>query len=123
MPPRPFTVCRHPGCSRLTAAACGFCSDHESIVDNSQNPPRQQSALWRGNSASRGYDRRWRKARLVFLKANPLCAECRRQGRLNPATVVDHIIPHRGDKELFWNKKNWQPLCVTCHGKKTGSGC
>ncbi|WP_456297628.1 HNH endonuclease signature motif containing protein [Kineothrix alysoides] len=35
------------------------------------------------------------------------------------ATVVDHVIPHRGDPILFWDKRNWQPLCKTCHDKKT----
>jgi 5-methylcytosine-specific restriction endonuclease McrA len=29
--------------------------------------------------------------------------------------VVDHIIPHKGDKALFWDEKNWQPLCKYCH--------
>ncbi|WP_348271565.1 HNH endonuclease [Bosea sp. Leaf344] len=31
------------------------------------------------------------------------------------ATTVDHIIPHRGDRALFWNCANWQPLCTHCH--------
>jgi 5-methylcytosine-specific restriction protein A len=33
--------------------------------------------------------------------------------------VVDHIIPHKGDKDLFWDSNNWQPLCKTCHDEKT----
>ncbi|MGM9590559.1 MAG: HNH endonuclease signature motif containing protein, partial [Faecousia sp.] len=43
-------------------------------------------------------------------------------GRLTPATVVDHIIPHRGDRKLFWDESNWQPLCKDCHNRKTGTG-
>ena len=50
----------------------------------------------------RGYDNEWRKASAVFLKAN----------------VVDHIVPQRGDKKLFWDKNNWQALCKVCHDKK-----
>lgn len=76
----------------------------------------------RGGAAERGYDGRWRKARIAFLQRNPLCVECMRKGVLTPATVVDHIIPHRGDKELFWNEENWQALCKSCHDRKTGSG-
>ena len=34
---------------------------------------------------------------------------------MSAATVVDHIIPHRGDKTLFWDETNWQSLCKTCH--------
>jgi 5-methylcytosine-specific restriction protein A len=36
-----------------------------------------------------------------------------------PAAVTDHIIPHRGDKRLFWDANNWQALCLSCHGAKT----
>jgi len=48
--------------------------------------------------------------------------KCREKGKLTPATVVDHIVPHRGDPILFWDEKNWQPLCKDCHGVKTGIG-
>ena len=37
------------------------------------------------------------------------------------AQVVDHIVPHRGDKELFWDKNNWQALCFSCHSSKTAT--
>jgi 5-methylcytosine-specific restriction enzyme A len=76
----------------------------------------------RGSAEERGYDARWRKARKAFLQEHPLCVECLKAGKLTPATVVDHIIPHRGNQELFWNADNWQPLCKECHGKKTGAG-
>nr|WP_246413968.1 HNH endonuclease [Martelella radicis] len=32
-----------------------------------------------------------------------------------PAALVDHKIPHRGDQRLFWDRTNWQPLCHHCH--------
>ncbi|WP_223866012.1 HNH endonuclease [Salipiger aestuarii] len=34
-----------------------------------------------------------------------------------PATVVDHIQPHKGDKALFWDRNNWQPICKHCHDR------
>lgn len=37
------------------------------------------------------------------------------------ASVVDHVIPHRGDKALFWDSDNWQPLCKPCHDRKTAA--
>ena len=76
----------------------------------------------RGGADARGYDTRWRKARKAFLQLHPLCAECMKEGKLTPATVVDHIVPHRGDPRLFWDEKNWQPLCKDCHDRKTGQG-
>ena len=76
----------------------------------------------RGGADARGYNARWRRERAAFLRCHPLCAECQKEGRLTPATVVDHIIPHRGDQRLFWDESNWQPLCEYHHNKKTGSG-
>jgi 5-methylcytosine-specific restriction protein A len=68
----------------------------------------------RGSSAQRGYGAAWRRARAAHLAEHPLCVECERQGSSVPATVVDHIAPHRGDMALFWDSTNWQSLCATC---------
>ena len=73
----------------------------------------------RPSAARRGYGRRWRKARAAFLACHPLCAACRAQGRVVPATVVDHVVPHRGDQKLFWDESNWEPFCKPCHDAKT----
>ena len=35
--------------------------------------------------------------------------------------MVDHIIPHKGDKQLFWDESNWQPMCETHHNIKTAT--
>jgi 5-methylcytosine-specific restriction enzyme A len=73
----------------------------------------------RGSAARRGYDARWRATRKRFLAIHPLCAECRRLGRVKAATVVDHIVPHKGSANLFWDESNWQALCKKCHDSKT----
>ena len=31
--------------------------------------------------------------------------------------LVDHIMPHKGNMALFWNRANWQPLCNHCHSQ------
>jgi 5-methylcytosine-specific restriction protein A len=36
-----------------------------------------------------------------------------------PATVCDHIVPHKGDERLFWAEENWQSLCFHHHSEKT----
>ena len=61
------------------------------------------------------YDHQWRKARAAFLMENPFCRMHEERGAMVLATVVDHIVPHRGDHELFWDQSNWQPLCDHCH--------
>lgn len=76
----------------------------------------------RENSHQRGYTRRWSKARKIFLAAHPLCQECESLGVIEAAFVVDHVVPHRGNEELFWDQRNWQALCETCHNAKTARG-
>lgn len=73
----------------------------------------------RKKTAEQGYGARWKRARLSFLKINPLCAECGKAGRLTRARLIDHITPHKGDMELFWDTNNWQSLCMSCHSIKT----
>lgn len=69
----------------------------------------------RSNSSRRGYGSRWQRARAAYLAQHPLCVMCERSGRITPADVVDHVVPHRGDQTLFWATGNWQPLCRRCH--------
>lgn len=64
----------------------------------------------RPSARQRGYNHDWRKARRDHLDQHPYCTMCGK-----PATTVDHIIAHRGDPALFWNRRNWQPLCTRCH--------
>lgn len=73
---------------------------------------------WRNDkrtAAERGYGSKWQKARRTFLDANPLCVRCDVKGRTTVATVVNHRIPHKGDSKLFWDRKNWEPVCKPCH--------
>jgi 5-methylcytosine-specific restriction endonuclease McrA len=72
---------------------------------------------FRSNAAARGYDARWQQESKAFLalEVNRYCAcGC---GRL--ANMVDHKIPHRGDKRLFWDRSNWQPMASSpCHNSR-----
>ena len=61
---------------------------------------------------------RWRKASNAHKEEHPLCAECERHGKITPAYLIDHIIPHNGNYDLFWDQSNWQSLCVEHHESK-----
>lgn len=69
----------------------------------------------RKSSTARGYNYRWQKVSKLFLDENPLCKFCSDMGIIRAAEVVDHITPHKGNQELFWNTSNWQGLCIPCH--------
>jgi 5-methylcytosine-specific restriction enzyme A len=71
----------------------------------------------RGKTAARGYGGRWQRERKQFLDLHPLCVMCQKNGHVTPATVVDHIIPHKGDPTLMWDWPNWQALCATHHNR------
>ena len=66
----------------------------------------QHKALY--NSAS------WKRKRLAQLQAEPLCRYCKAAGKITMATVADHIVPHRGNVELFYYGR-LQSLCAQCH--------
>lgn len=57
----------------------------------------------------------WKRLRLAQLTRDPICVYCERQGRIEIATVVDHIKPHKGDEILFYNPSNLQSLCKQHH--------
>lgn len=61
------------------------------------------------------YGHRWTIASKRFLSKNPVCVYCLQVGIVTPAKVTDHIVPHCGDHDLFWDSNNWQALCKACH--------
>ena len=69
-----------------------------------------------GEDSSFYNSRDWRKLRLYILAGEPICREC----TIAVANVVDHITPIRlgGSK---WNHENLQPMCASCHNKKSSS--
>jgi len=106
MPMKPLLPCKHPECPKLTVEQ--YCEEHKPLYQ-------------RESPSERGYNSKWNKARKIYLKAHPFCVRCKEKGKFTKATVVDHIIPHRGDSSLFWDRSNWQSLCKSCHDSKTAT--
>lgn len=115
MPTKPLSMCKTPLCgNKARPGMNGYCDEHSRKHNRAID-------LRRGTSTQRGYSKRWSKARATYLASHPLCAECLKQDRPVPATVVDHIVPHKGNQSLFWDETNWQPLCKPCHDRKTAT--
>ena len=106
MPMAALSPCRVPGCPVL-----GPCPTHDTTRDTG----RTQRQPWR----KWYYHARWIRLRAQVLQANPLCVHCQRDGRVEIATDVDHITPHRGDLHRFYDRVNLQGLCAVCHGEKS----
>ena len=115
--------CPHPGCPALIHFQQSYCTRHAAAAEKRWADTKKKlhaiTDKRRGNSAKRGYDHTWRKAREQYLRMNPLCVHCIKAGLVTPATEVDHIQAHGGDTGLFWNRSNWQALCKPCHSTKT----
>ena len=103
---KPKKPCSYPNCKELTSER--FCLTHKKKYQQDYDKTRE-------SSHRRGYDRNWRKVRLMVLNEEPLCRECTKEGRITPATEVDHID---GNARNLW-RENLQPLCKSCHSKKT----
>lgn len=60
----------------------------------------------------------WKALRENVLVAEPLCRHCASKGLTIIATQVDHIMPiEEGGSPKSMD--NLQPLCDSCHSKKT----
>lgn len=69
----------------------------------------------RETASKRGYSSAWQRARKGYLQKHPLCIYCLKENRTTASDTIDHIIPHKGNKKLFWDSSNWQALCALCH--------
>ncbi len=116
MPRKPMRPCSYPGCPHLTEDKTGYCETHRKQV-------QRQYDSQRGTANQRGYDYRWHQYTRVYLAEHPLCALCAKKEPpvIIAASLVDHIIPHRGNHELFWDPSNHQPACTECHNIKTAT--
>jgi 5-methylcytosine-specific restriction endonuclease McrA len=59
----------------------------------------------------------WKKLRALHLMREPVCAECTREDRLVPATVVDHHVRIR-DGANPYDETNLVSMCVHHHQQK-----
>jgi 5-methylcytosine-specific restriction endonuclease McrA len=108
MPNAPARPCLEPGCVALVGAGSPRCAIHSRDVRQSRT--------------RRGYDEDWQRLRSWFMSIpdNQLCRSCLGRNVITLATDCDHVIPFRSlDDPNRLSPSNLQPLCATCHGRKT----
>lgn len=82
-------------------------SEGRGIGQGRTNPNREIYDSWR-----------WKKLAQQVRKNEPICRACKAEGRIVPAKVTDHIVSvNKGGDP--WDLDNLQPLCITCHNKKS----
>ncbi len=111
MPRRAGSPCRVAGCAGVVPGGEAACT-----AGHGQSRPTVDG---RESASRRGYDARWRRLRVMFLRRHPLCADPFQVhgGSPVPATDVDHVQPLRdgGSNRI----DNLQQLCHSCHSRKT----
>ena len=83
--------------------------------------PKKPQHMREVDNASFYNSKRWRSLRNYYIQANPLCAQCKRDGLITSAQCVDHIRPISiYGMGVATDIKNLQSLCNSCHAKKSG---
>jgi len=116
-----MTFCAAAGCGALVTR--GRCPIHAGALDRA-----------RGSRQARGYTNRWGRRAAIFRARYPLCgmrpgnrppvmSACYDADRITLGAQVDHVVPHKGDPDLFWDELgNWQTLCASCGARKSKAG-
>lgn len=97
--------CAHAGCGLLVTVGQRHCAQHAH---------QHRQSKGRSIFTPMYQEPEYRRQRAAFLLAHPLC------GCGSRATVLDHVVPHRGDRRLFMDQANWSAVCKRCHDRKTG---
>jgi 5-methylcytosine-specific restriction protein A len=103
-------LCREVNCNALLEKP-GYCDKHKGEYKSKnipfENAKRSNEGLYKTT--------RWRVMARKHLSIQNFCVCCGSRENL----TVDHIIPPRGDGDLFFDKDNLETLCVQCHRWKT----
>jgi 5-methylcytosine-specific restriction protein A len=111
---RALSVCPVAGCPELTPG--GRCKAH---ARTSAGGARYRDT----HKADPSTIRRWRRTRLAYLVAHPLCESERCSVVAMPlrpaATEVDHVDGLGLQGPRAFDVANYQALCHSCHSRKT----
>jgi len=115
----PKKICNEISCNTLIPMSERYCAAHKR--DNIQRRNSHYDKNFRNKKHQIFYSSsEWRKIRkIVMIKAGGLCASCMDMNIVTNADVVDHIVPITIDYTKRLEESNLQPLCHTCHNKKT----
>jgi 5-methylcytosine-specific restriction enzyme A len=109
MPTRSKRPCKYPGCPHLEEQD-GYCATHQDQAKAKETYPERHGL----------YGPAWRRRRMAYLASHVWCEDCL---ELEPkiytvASDVHHVIPHRGDRAIFYSSP-LRALCHAHHSKRT----
>ena len=133
--PMPSKPCAHPGCRVLVPVGQRRCALHAKAVARERwsaadlargqtLPATASTKSWKPHGPWRRWYKlkAWAQLRDFVLTRDghrcqwPGCGVVLRKGRHDPhAAVVDHRVPHRGDRFMFFDPGNCWSLCKAHH--------
>jgi 5-methylcytosine-specific restriction protein A len=100
-------ICNSPGCNELIPPTETYCSQHRK-----ESPAPFSSAI---HFNERLYNTtQWRKLRAKILREQSNCSKCgisKNESKLE----IHHLVPPRGNEELFFDENNLTAICPACH--------
>ena len=115
----PKKICNQLGCNTLIPMSERYCPAHKREAKRFTS--EQYNKYKRNKSHQKFYSsREWKQVReAVMQEHGGLCVECMKLDLIIKADVVDHIIPLEKDYSKRLEISNLQPLCHSCHNRKT----
>ena len=118
-------ICQYSGCNEMAEFGHTYCKAHlvesqkkhqEWLKDHKKKKPFENAV--RANNYNNS---EWRRLRMEVLKRD--CYQCRQCGATAEESgfplEIHHIIPPKGNRELFYNINNCVTLCKFCHTRIT----
>ena len=118
-------ICQFSGCNEIAVEHHTYCAKHlaesqkrhrEWLENHNKKKPFENAARCNNyNNAE------WRNLRREVLeRANYECQQCGVTAAESGFPLeIHHIIPPKGNKELFYNINNCVTLCKLCHARIT----
>jgi len=104
---KPKKPCAYPQCPNLTDTR--YCPEHQRLVNQHYNKYQ------RDKKHGKRYGSSWEKISKAYRRANPLCEQCKSEGKLVPAELVHHIKPLADGGTN--DPDNLESLCWSCHSR------
>ena len=118
-------ICQYSGCDEISEPGHTYCKTHlvesqkkhrEWLENHNKKKPFENAVRTNNYNNSE-----WRALRMKVLKRdNYQCQQCgATKEECGYQLEVHHIIPPKGNKELFYNIDNCVTLCKWCHARIT----
>ena len=118
-------LCQYSGCNEMAEPGHTYCKIH--LVESQKRHQEwlenyKKKKPFENSVRTNNYNNvEWRKLRLEVLKRDGYkCQQCGAGAEESGYPLeIHHIIPPKGNKELFYDTNNCITLCKWCHAKIT----